>query len=59
MIEVPSQYASWTAEQKRAFLEPKVLTAYARWQSAVSLGLSCEAHFRAMYENLRAEYDAL
>jgi hypothetical protein len=43
----------------KAALEPELLTAHARWQSAVTLGLDCEAHCRAMYENLRAEYDAL
>ncbi len=44
---------------ERARLEPELLTAHARWQSAVTLGLDCEAHCRAMYESLRAEYDAL
>lgn len=43
----------------RAALEPDMLTAHARWQSAVTLGLDCEAHCRAKYESLRAEYDAL
>ena len=43
----------------KAAIEPDMLSAYARWQSAVTLGLSCEAHCRAMYENLRSEYDAL
>ena len=43
----------------KAAMEPELLTAHARWQSAVTLGLDCEAHCRAMYETLRAEYDAL
>ena len=59
MIEVPSQYASWTAEQKREFLEPLLLSAHARWQSAVTLNLDCAARCQAKYEALRAEYDAL
>ena len=43
----------------KAALEPKLLDSYGRWQNAVTRGLDCEAHCRAMYENLRAEYDAL
>ena len=43
----------------KAALEAALLTAHARWQSAVTLGLDCEAHCRAKYETLRAEYDAL
>lgn len=43
----------------KAALEPKLLTAHARWQSAVTLNLDCAAHCQAKYEALRAEYDAL
>ena len=43
----------------KAALEPKLLDSYGRWQNAVTLGLDCEAHCRAMYETLRSEYDAL
>lgn len=43
----------------KAALEPELLTAHARWQSAVTLALDCEAHCQAKYEALRAEYDAL
>lgn len=44
---------------RKGALEPELLMAHARWQSAVTLGLDCEAHCRAKYESLRAEYDAL
>jgi len=43
----------------KAALEPELLTAHARWQSAVTLNLDCAAHCQAKYEALRAEYDAL
>lgn len=59
MMAVPSGYESWSVERKRAFLEPQMLSAHARWQSAVTLGLSCAADCQARYEALRAEYDAL
>lgn len=43
----------------KAALEPELLTAHARWQSAVTLNLDCAASCQAKYEALRAEYDAL
>ena len=43
----------------KAALEPELLTAHARWQSAVTLSLDCEPHCRMKYQSLRAEYDAL
>ena len=42
-----------------ALLEPQLLTAHARWQSAITLQLDCEAMCKAKYDNLRAQYDAL
>lgn len=43
----------------KAALEPELLAAHSRWQSAVTLNLDCAAHCQAKYEALRAEYDAL
>jgi hypothetical protein len=59
MIEVPSQYASWTTEQKRAFLEPLALTAYRAWQDALAIPLDCAPMCEAKYLALKAELDAL
>ena len=44
---------------EKARIEPEMLAAHARWQSAVTLDLECEPQCRAKYESLRAEYDAL
>ena len=47
-----------TAE-RRAEMEPQLLSLYRRWQDALTLGLSCEPHCRARYNAAKAVYDSL
>ena len=47
-----------TAERK-AEMEPQLLQLYRRWQDALTLGLTCEADCKAMYDAAKAVYDAL
>ena len=47
-----------TYERKLA-LEPSLMAAYQQWQTSLTLGLECEPHCKAEYDDLKAQYDAL
>ena len=40
-------------------MEPQLLSLYRRWQDAKTIGLTCEADCKAMYDAAKAVYDAL
>ena len=43
----------------KAELEPRLIEAYRKWQDAEVLDLVCKEHCKAMYEAVKAEYDAI
>jgi len=43
----------------KADMEPELINLYRKWQDAEALNLSCKEHCKAMYEQLKQEYDNL
>ena len=42
-----------------AELEPRLIEAYRKWQDAETLNLVCKEECKAMYEAIKAQYDAI